>query len=191
VRSTLEPGDFGGNMDTPLVRPGTTVHLPIAVDGALLSVGDAHYAMADGEPCGTGVEGPAWARLVTAVLGGHAIAWPRLETDDEVMVAASARPLETAYRIAWAELVRWVRDETGLSGDDALQLVGQTGRATLGNVCNPSYTVVARVAKAHLPPAAWMDGAHAALRAAAGLVAAPLGPPAHPAEGGLIRMPSP
>src|SRR5262249_30623914 len=57
VRSTIVPDAFGGNMDCPEVRPGATVYLGVRVPGALLSFGDGHYAMGDGEIMGTAIEG--------------------------------------------------------------------------------------------------------------------------------------
>jgi acetamidase/formamidase len=43
-------------MDIKHLRPGTTLYLPVAVPGALFSVGDTHAAQGDGEVCGTAVE---------------------------------------------------------------------------------------------------------------------------------------
>jgi acetamidase/formamidase len=54
--SVVPPTKWGGNMDIKHLRPGTTLFLPIAVDGALFSVGDTHAAMGDAEVCGTAVE---------------------------------------------------------------------------------------------------------------------------------------
>jgi acetamidase/formamidase len=54
--SVVPPSKWGGNMDIKHLRPGTTLYLPVAVDGALFSVGDTHAAMGDGEVCGTAVE---------------------------------------------------------------------------------------------------------------------------------------
>ncbi len=56
--SIVPPRKWGGNMDIRHLRPGTTLLLPVAVDGALFSVGDTHAAMGDGEVCGTAVEAP-------------------------------------------------------------------------------------------------------------------------------------
>jgi acetamidase/formamidase len=56
--SIVPPRKWGGNMDTKHLRPGTTLLLPVGVDGALFSVGDTHAAMGDGEVCGTAVEAP-------------------------------------------------------------------------------------------------------------------------------------
>ena len=163
VRSALVPDTFGGNMDSSAVRAGTTVYLAVNVPGALFSIGDGHYAMGDGEACGVAVEGATNTLLTVELLKGADCPWPRFETDDEIMVAGSARPLDDAFRIAHAQLVRWVA-AAGLSLLDAYQLVSQTSRATIANAVDPNYTVVARVGKRFLPQTSWMCGAHARLR---------------------------
>ena len=53
---TLVPTQWGGNMDIKHLRPGTTLYLLVAVEGALFAVGDTHAAMGDAEVCGTAVE---------------------------------------------------------------------------------------------------------------------------------------
>jgi acetamidase/formamidase len=52
----LPPTRWGGNLDTKHLTAGTTLYLPVGVDGALLSAGDTHAAQGDGEVCGTAVE---------------------------------------------------------------------------------------------------------------------------------------
>jgi acetamidase/formamidase len=54
--SIVPPSRWGGNMDTKHLRAGTSLFLPVGVEGALLSVGDTHAAQGDGEVCGTAVE---------------------------------------------------------------------------------------------------------------------------------------
>ena len=54
--SILPPSRWGGNMDTKHLRVGTTLYLPVGVEGALFSVGDTHSAQGDGEVCGTAIE---------------------------------------------------------------------------------------------------------------------------------------
>ena len=53
---TIPPRETGGNLDVPQARAGATVFLPIDVPGALLSLGDVHFAQGDGEVCGTAIE---------------------------------------------------------------------------------------------------------------------------------------
>src|SRR5690348_277527 len=54
--SILPPSRFGGNLDTKHLTPGTTLYLPVGVEGALFSLGDTHAAQGDGEVCGTAIE---------------------------------------------------------------------------------------------------------------------------------------
>ena len=58
IHSTTPPRRFGGNIDCKLLVAGTTLYLPIPVDGALLSAGDGHGAQGDGEVSGTAIECP-------------------------------------------------------------------------------------------------------------------------------------
>ncbi|HEX6490110.1 MAG TPA: acetamidase/formamidase family protein [Gaiellaceae bacterium] len=54
--SIVPPSRFGGNLDIKHLRAGTTLYLPVAVEGALFSVGDTHATQGDGEVCGTAIE---------------------------------------------------------------------------------------------------------------------------------------
>jgi acetamidase/formamidase len=56
AHSIVPPSRFGGNMDTKHLNPGTTLFLPVGVEGALFSLGDTHAAQGDGEVCGTAIE---------------------------------------------------------------------------------------------------------------------------------------
>jgi len=53
---TIPPRENGGNLDVKQLVKGTTVYLPVWTDGALFSIGDAHFAQGDGEVCGTAIE---------------------------------------------------------------------------------------------------------------------------------------
>jgi len=56
AHSIVPPSRYGGNMDTKHLNPGTTLYLPVGVEGALFSLGDTHAAQGDGEVCGTAIE---------------------------------------------------------------------------------------------------------------------------------------
>jgi acetamidase/formamidase len=56
AHSIVPPSRFGGNIDTKHLRAGTTLFLPVGVEGALFSLGDTHAAQGDGEVCGTAIE---------------------------------------------------------------------------------------------------------------------------------------
>jgi acetamidase/formamidase len=63
--STSPPRRFGGNIDCRELVAGSTLFLPIPVDGALLSAGDGHGAQGDGEISGTAIECPLEAAQLT------------------------------------------------------------------------------------------------------------------------------
>jgi acetamidase/formamidase len=164
ARNVLVPEAFGGNMDTPEARAGTTIYLGVNVPGALFSIGDGHYTMGEGEVCGVAVEGAMDTLLTVDVIKGAYCDWPRLEDDDTIMVAGSYRPLEDAFRIAHTQLIMWIAGATGLSVMDAYQLVTQASRSPIANVCDANYTIVAKISKRYLPDVDWMAGTHRRLR---------------------------
>jgi amidase len=65
------------------------------------------------------------------------------------------------------DLVTWAAGLTGLDVLDAYQLLSQAGRAPVGNVCDPNYTMLAAVQKRYLGGPTAYDGTHARLRDAA------------------------
>src|SRR5689334_4302135 len=168
VRSSLVPDTFGGNMDTPEMRVGATCYLGVNVPGALFSVGDGHYRQGEGESCGTAVEGAMDVCLIVDLIKGGGPAWPRLETDDHLMVVGSSRPLEDAWRIGQAGMVGWLSDLYGLDKLDAYQLLTQVSECPLANVVDVNYSSVTKVRKSLLPAANAYDGMHRRLRELAG-----------------------
>ena len=131
VRSTIVPDDFGGNMDCPEVRAGNTVYLGVRVPGALLSFGDGHFAMGDGEIMGTAIEGAMNVELTVDLVKKRETPWPRIENDEWMMSVGAARPLEDAARDRVQGHGAWVREKTGLSEMDAYEFVSQNARAPI------------------------------------------------------------
>jgi acetamidase/formamidase len=147
----LWPGDFGGNMDAPEVREGTTVYLPIFHDGAYFYFGDGHARQGEGEVAGTGLETSMDVTIQLDLVRGKRIDWPRLEDQEYIMVAGSARPLIDAFRLAHVELIEWLVEEYGFGKWDAYAIVGQLAETSVANIVDPLYTVVAKFPKRYLP----------------------------------------
>src|SRR2546422_11313534 len=78
--STMPPRKNGGNMDIKQLVAGTTLSLPVWVDGALFSVGDAHAAQGDGEVCVTAVEMMGRVTLRFGLRRGRRLPEPQLVT---------------------------------------------------------------------------------------------------------------
>ncbi len=148
--SALTPHAHGGNMDVRDTCPGHTVHLPVNVPGALFFTGDAHANQGDGELCGVALEITARVTLTFDVIKDRAIAWPRIESSERIMVVGSARPMEDAARIAYRELIDWIVADYGFDRLDAYQLLTQAGSLYVGNMVDTYYSLVAGIEKSYL-----------------------------------------
>jgi acetamidase/formamidase len=138
-------------MDYRGFREGVTVFFPVFVDGALLHVGDGHALQGDGEIVGSGIEVSFDVELTVDVIKGKRIGWPRAENDEFLLAVGNARPLDQAVQHATTELMRWLAEDYGLDYRASSVLLGQLIRYDMGNVFDPAYTMVAKVAKRHLP----------------------------------------
>lgn len=151
ARSTIVPGFFGGNLDTPEVRPGSTIYLPVNVPGALLYLGDGHAVQGEGEIAGTAAEVAMNVTLSVNVIKGRSVTVPRLEDDTYLMAAGSYRPLEDAMRIASHELIQWIVEAYGLSPLDAYELLSVAMESNVSQLVDPNYTVLVKIMKEYLP----------------------------------------
>ena len=140
--SSLAAGAWGGNMDHRPVTTGARVHLPVAVEAALLFVGDVHAAMGDGELSGLGLETPATVTLTVDVLPGAAPAWPWLENAERVMVLTAAPTFEAARDAAVAAALDAVEAQLGAAPADALALLSLAADLRIGQAFGaPEVTV--------------------------------------------------
>jgi len=78
--STMPPRENGGNMDIKHLCSGSTLYLPVWVEGGLFSVGDAHAAQGDGEVCVTAVEMSAKIELRISLQTQKNMAEPQFHT---------------------------------------------------------------------------------------------------------------
>ena len=146
VVSSLTPFDHGGNMDTPDTCPGNIVYLPVSVEGAYFFTGDCHAKQGQGELCGVALELAARVTLRFELIKHKAIKWLRIESSEEIMVVGSAKPMEDASRIAYAELLDWMV-ELGWDKLDAYQALTQDGKLYCSNMVDTNYSMVAKVSK--------------------------------------------
>ena len=79
---TAPPRENCGNIDAKQLTAGSKLLVPVFVDGALYSAGDAHFAQGDGEVCLTAIEMAATVTVRFRLLPGEAerknIRWPRI-----------------------------------------------------------------------------------------------------------------
>lgn len=130
--TTVQAGDYGGNMDIREVAPGATVMLPVFVPGGFLYLGDCHAAQGAAEVSGIALEMPARSRIVIDLEKGVELRWPRIETDSELMAIACGRPLDEAVGLAFSRLAVWLERSYGWARWEALSLLSQVGEVSVG-----------------------------------------------------------
>lgn len=132
---TADPAIIGSNLDCNAIQVGARVHLPVAVAGALLCIGDIHASMGDGEVSGTGVEINGEVEVTVDLLpcGGHG--WPWIETADEVVAVGSAPLVQEAIALAVDRLARLLGERHGVSRTDAFMVISARGDVHVGQCC--------------------------------------------------------
>jgi formamidase len=165
---TLPPRENGGNFDVKQLSKGAKLLLPVAVEGALFSTGDGHFAQGDGEVCVTAVEMGATCVVRFRVHRGEAerrqIRWPRFQRSDyfidprwaapQRFIATMGMPvdeqgvnqgenLNTACRSALLNMIALLQ-ERGFTREQAYVICSVAVDLRISNVVDvPNYVVSA------------------------------------------------
>jgi acetamidase/formamidase len=137
-------------MDYNGLTVGTVLMLPVSEPGALLFVGDGHARQGDGELVGNAMEISMDVEFSVDLIKGKKIKWPRLETEDSIMVLGSARPLLQALQHATTELQSWLMSDYGFDERGSSLLFGHALEYDIANIVDPHFTVVAKIRKEYL-----------------------------------------
>lgn len=120
---TSHPGDFGGNIDCPELVVGSTLYLPVWVDGARFYAGDAHAMQGCGEVTQTALEtAMTRARLRISLVPDLCLARPRAETVQHVITLGFDADLREAARQATHDMVDLIVAHSRLSRSQAYTL---------------------------------------------------------------------
>jgi acetamidase/formamidase len=122
VHPTFPPRPSGGNIDCKELVAGTTLFLPIPVDGAYFSAGDGHAAQGDGEVCGTAIECPVEAQVTLDLRNDLALEWPIARVDGAWLTFGFDEHLGLAAKKAVDGMLGLMEREHGLDREDALAL---------------------------------------------------------------------
>jgi acetamidase/formamidase len=143
--STIPPRWHGGNLDCRELVAGSTLYLPIPVDGALLSVGDAHAAQGDGEVGGTAIEcGTERADLTLDVrddLLGLRLTTPVARTPAGWVCLGVGDDLDEAAAEAMDAMLDLMGALHGLARSDAMALAGVVVDLRVTQVVNQVFGV--------------------------------------------------
>ena len=147
--SVVPPTRNGGNMDIRHVGAGATLYMPVAVDGALLSLGDGHAAQGDGEVCGTAIETNAVATLRVSLERESRLPAPMLltgmrsqRTGRAFATTGIGPDLFQAARDATGAMITEIVRRTGLAEIDAYLLASVAGDLKISEIVDvPNWVV--------------------------------------------------
>ncbi|PZX10564.1 acetamidase/formamidase [Palleronia aestuarii] len=120
--SSVPPGRYGGNMDLKEIVAGTTLYLPVLIEGGMFSTGDGHAAQGDGEVNLTAVEAPLTLTAEFILHKDMEIGFPRVETPSHYISMGLDPDLNMAAELAVRESIDFLGAEFGLSTLDAYSL---------------------------------------------------------------------
>ncbi len=170
---SVPPANFGGNLDNWRVGPGARIYLPVAVPGALLSIGDPHASQGDSEICGTAIE-CSMTGLVQVVLHRKGrlagfitdLDYPLIETGTDWVILGFSHPnylkslgenaqsevykrssIDLAMRDAFRKVRRFLMTTKNLSEDEAISLISVGVDFGVGQVVNGNWGVHAIIPK--------------------------------------------
>ena len=120
--TSIIPRAFGGNLDNKELVAGTTLYLPIFVEGACFSCGDGHGAQGDGEVCVTAIETALTGTFELRVRDDIQLDLPRAETPNEYITMAFDPDIDMAAKNSLRQMIRLIQERTNLSREDAYTL---------------------------------------------------------------------
>jgi acetamidase/formamidase len=150
-RSSIPPGEHGGNVDNWRIGAGARMLYPIQVAGALLSVGDPHVSQGDGEVSGTALEASLDGLLRLSIRRDREVTVPVLETATELLVHGFGDDLDEAMGSASRRALELLGSWLGLGRDDAYAFCSVAVDFTVTQVVDGRQGVHARIDKRCFP----------------------------------------
>jgi len=141
------PGRHGGNMDTKLIKIGSTVYLSVFKEGGLLGIGDLHAVMGDGEVCVAGCEVAGEVLVSVDIIKNIALPWPIVETEDAYYLIISKKNVEEAFKEAVDLAVKILSYSNSIEWDEAYMLASMVVDLQVSQLVDPAKTVRARIPK--------------------------------------------
>ncbi|MGQ2904865.1 MAG: acetamidase/formamidase family protein [Neoaquamicrobium sediminum] len=152
LHSVVPPRRVGGNLDIRDLAAGTTLYLPVEVEGALFSIGDTHAAQGDGEVCGTAIESQMNVAVKLDVVKDANLAMPRfttpgpvtrhLDADGYEVTTGIGSDLMEGARAALSGMIDLLCATRGLSPEDAYMLCSVCGDLRISEIVDQPNWVV-------------------------------------------------
>jgi acetamidase/formamidase len=148
--STLPPRQNGGNLDNKELVAGTTLYLPIFVEGALFSVGDGHGVQGDGEVSVNAVETGLTGTFRLTLRDDLSLAWPLAETPAHMITMAFDPDLDDCVVIALRQMLDLICARAGLDRYQAYTLASLAADLRVTQVVNGNKGIHVMLDKRYL-----------------------------------------
>ena len=154
--STFPPRANGGNLDVRDMVIGSTIWLPVLVEGALFATGDCHAAQGQGEVCVTGIEAPMTVTMRFRLLKGVNLPevqlrrpspMSKLDTRGYHITTAHGPDLMTNAKNAVRYMIDWLEANHRMNRSQAYILCSVAGDLKISEIVDAPNWVVSF----HLP----------------------------------------
>jgi acetamidase/formamidase len=122
VQSSTQPWNFGGNIDSHVLRKGAKVYFPVFQSGAQFFFGDTHSVQGDGEVSGTALEHSLAGVFRFVLHKNTGQEWPWAENKDHYILMGFHWDLDRAMRNATIETIKFLTERMGLTEAKAFSL---------------------------------------------------------------------
>jgi acetamidase/formamidase len=147
---SVPPGVHGGNIDVKLLVEGTTLFVPVQVEGALAYVGDPHFAQGDGEVALTAMEASLRATIRFEIVRSHdfgAVTGPLVETPEYLAPTGIDLDLDEAMRKAVRASLSLLQAKYGMDPEHAYAYLSAATDFDISQVVDRVSGVHARIRK--------------------------------------------
>ena len=152
--ATFPPRPCGGNLDCRELVAGSTLFLPVGVEGAWLYLGDGHAAQGDGEVAGTAIECPMTTELVVDLVPEAALSVLHATTPAGRVAFGLSPDLNEAVGEALDAMLDWLQRDLGCSRAEAMALASVAVDLRITQVVNQTFGVHALWPEGRLRPPA-------------------------------------
>jgi acetamidase/formamidase len=148
--SSLVPRAFGGNIDNKELVAGSTLYLPVFVEGGRFSCGDGHGAQGDGEVCVTAIETALQGTFQFILRKDLAFTYPRAEIPTHYITMGMDPDLDRCVDMALRDMIVLMGDVAGLSAEDAYTFCSLAADLRITQTVNGSKGVHCMIRKSLL-----------------------------------------
>ena len=125
-----------GNIDCPELGPGCTIYLPVSVAGGMVTLGDIHACMGDGEITGVAMETSGDVHVRIDLIKGkdaQYLVCPQIACDRSIGSVGChfGRPLGDNVKSAFRDMVCRLSRFHGFNKMDAYALLSQVGEVSV------------------------------------------------------------